>query len=258
MKKIFCFLILAFMVNNAVAGCAAVDRAAFVLAAKTALADTEAYGFGNAMWASMVDESGRICHIAAVEPAVLRGKNPTSRKVWLGGRVMSAQKAFTANAFSTTEMAMSSGYLYYATVPNGFLYGLQHSNPIHTGKAYAGSPIYYGKLTDRLIGKRVGGLSVTGGGVALYGGSKLGAIGAAGDTSCRNHMFAYRMRIALGLANAPTDDGLILVDTGVADPAALAEHPQCGGAEEEAANDVLGDGNTHDASDFGVRNLPAP
>lgn len=258
MKNVLYFIIFALMLKNAVAGCGTVDRATFKAAAEKAASETAGYGFDNPMWATMVDETGIVCHILAVS-TLNPGENVKGKKVsriaWLGGRVMSAQKAFTANAFSTNNSSISSGTFYSAVLPNGFLYGLQHSNPVHPGKAYNGDPLYYGKVADPIIGKRLGGINVNGGGVALYQGSvKKGAIGVSGDTSCRDHMFAYRMRIALGLADGvPNDDGLILVAT---DPANLFEHPQCSGGEEAATNGTLDSGaNDFSGSDFGIRNL---
>jgi hypothetical protein len=61
---------------------------------------------------------------------------------WLGSRVISAQKANTANDFSLSNgatlstglfpsgLALSTANLYSAVQPGGSLYGLQHSNPV--------------------------------------------------------------------------------------------------------------------------------
>jgi hypothetical protein len=52
-----------------------------------------------------------------------------------------------------------------------------------------------------MIGNKIGGVNVFGGGLALYGVGKviLGAVGASGDTSCRDHGVAWRVRHALNL-----------------------------------------------------------
>jgi hypothetical protein len=51
-----------------------------------------------------------------------------------------------------------------------------------------------------MVGLRIGGVNVFGGGLALYsGGVKVGAVGVSGDTSCTDHMVAWRVRNALGL-----------------------------------------------------------
>ncbi len=54
--------------------------------------------------------------------------------------------------------------------------------------AYGGDPASYGTLSDSLIGKKIGGVNVFGGGLALYaldktGNSQLvGAVGSLGNT----------------------------------------------------------------------------
>jgi hypothetical protein len=45
---------------------------------------------------------------------------------WPGSRVISAQKANTANAFSLPGLALSTAQLFSAVQPGGSLYGLQH------------------------------------------------------------------------------------------------------------------------------------
>jgi Haem-degrading len=51
-----------------------------------------------------------------------------------------------------------------------------------------------------MVGLRGGGVNVFGGGLALYSrGVKVGGVGVSGDTSCTDHMVAWRVRNALGL-----------------------------------------------------------
>lgn len=232
--------------QSAMAACGDVSRADFEAAANTAATETDAFGFGLPMWATMVDETGKVCHVYSTDSGVPNTGASAGNSAWLGSRVISAQKANTANAFSLNGLALSTGFIYAAVQPGGSLFGLQHSNPVDASRAYQGSPNSYGKNSDFLRNKRVGGVNVFGGGVALYAGSpgvKIGAIGASGDTSCRDHAFAYRMRIALALNNQPSDDGLKLV----AAPAALGEHPVCGVVDPTTS------ANNSGASDFGVR-----
>lgn len=220
----------------AMAACSDVTRSEFETAANTAATQTDAFGFGLPMWATMVDESGKVCHVYSTDSGSANTGAGAGNNAWLGSRVISAQKANTANAFSLDGLAISTGFIYALVNPGGSLYGLQHSNPVDASKAYGGSPNSYGKVSDFLKNKRIGGVNVFGGGVALYnsGGTKVGAIGASGDTSCRDHAFAYQMRIALGLNNEPTDDRLTLV----ASPAALGEHPDCGVNDPVTADNV--------------------
>ena len=58
----------------------------------------------------------------------------------------------------------------------------------------------FGTTSDPLVGQRVGGINVFGGGLVLYqGGVRVGGLGVSGDTSCTDHMVAWRTRNALGL-----------------------------------------------------------
>jgi Haem-degrading len=55
-----------------------------------------------------------------------------------------------------------------------------------------------------MTGKPIGGVNVFGGGLALYAGSDLlGGLGVSGDTSCTDHVVAWRVRDALGLDDVP-------------------------------------------------------
>ena len=158
-------------------------------------------GYGLKMWVTVVDESGKICHVTTNGSTGALAGNAE----WLGSRVISAQKAFTANAFSLDGYAISTANLYSAVQPGGSLFGLQHSNPVDASIAYAGSPSAYGTGNDPLVGKRIGGVNVFGGGLALYSGSKkVGAIGVSGDTSCRDHAFAWQIRENLAMYAAGT------------------------------------------------------
>ena len=148
-------------------------------------------GYGLPMWATVVDETGAVCHVATSgDPGKFAGNTE-----WLGSRVISVQKANTANAFSLDGYAISTANLHSASEETGSLFGLQHSNPVDASQAYLGNPENYGTKQDPLKGKRIGGINVFGGGLALYkNGKKIGALGVSGDTSCRDHAYAWRMR----------------------------------------------------------------
>jgi len=177
-------------------------------AVKTALAAavvTESSGLNNNMWATLVDRDGIVCVVAF--SGVNRGAQ------WPGSRVISAQKANTANAFSldsssasnnsgqASGLALSTANLYSAVQPGGSLFGLQESNPVNPEVAYDSPSSDYGTGNDPMIGQKIGGVNVFGGGLAAYGaGAKiLGGLGVSGDTSCADHMIAWRVRHALGL-----------------------------------------------------------
>jgi len=177
-------------------------------ALKTALASAtvvEGSGLNNQMWATVVDRDGVVCAVAF--SGVNRGAQ------WPGSRVISAQKANTANAFSLDSssnsngsgqpdgLALSTANLYSAVQPGGSLYGLQHSNPVDTTVAYAGPSSLYGTASDPMVARKIGGINVFGGGLALYaaGHRIVGGIGVSGDTSCADHNIAWHVRNVLGL-----------------------------------------------------------
>jgi uncharacterized protein GlcG (DUF336 family) len=179
-------------------------------ALKNALAQAvvaEASGLNLNMWATIVARDGTVCAVAF--------SGNTSGSQWLGSRVISAQKANTANLFSLdassvsnnsgmpTGLALSTANLYSAVQPGGSLFGLQESNPVDTSSAYGGSSGSYGTASDPMVGTKIGGINVFGGGLALYTGTTVkhlvGGLGVSGDTSCADHMIAWRVRTTLGL-----------------------------------------------------------
>ena len=99
--------------------------------------------------------------------------------------MISAQKANTANAFSLPDLALSTANLFTAVQPGHSLFGLQESNPVNTAVAYGGDATSFGQPADPMVGERIGGVNVFGGGLALYDeeGTLLGALGVSGDTS---------------------------------------------------------------------------
>lgn len=157
-------------------------------------------GFNLDMWGTVVNRDGVVCAVA------FTGSDRGDQ--WPGSRVISAQKANTANAFSLPGLALSTANLYSAVQPGGSLYGLQHSNPVDTRVAYRGPAADFGTGADPMAGHRIGGVNVFGGGLALYAirnGARVlvGAIGVSGDSSCADHNIAWRTRHALGLDHVP-------------------------------------------------------
>ena len=150
-------------------------------------------GFGLNMWATVVNRDGFVCAVA------FTGGDRDDQ--WPGSRVISAQKANTANAFSLQGLALSTANIYSAVQPGGSLFGLQESNPVNTAVAYAGSAGAYGTASDPMVGSRIGGVNVFGGGLALYNAAGLiiGGVGVSGDSSCADHNIAWRTRRNLNL-----------------------------------------------------------
>ena len=174
--------------------------------------EAETSGLNLQMWATIVDRDGIVCAVAF--SGIDRGAQ------WPGSRVISAQKANAANAFSldgssTSQgsgtgapplsspagMALSTANLYAAVQPGGSLFGLPFSNPVDTGAAYKGPSQNFGTAHDPLAGDKIGGVNVFGGGLALYAEGKriVGAVGLSGDTSCADHFIAWRVRNLLKL-----------------------------------------------------------
>jgi len=158
-------------------------------------------GFGLHMWGTIVNRDGCVCAVA------FTGTDRGSQ--WPGSRVISAQKANTANAFSLTGLSLSTANLWAAVQPGGSLYGLQHSNPVDTGEAYDGLSARFGQSNDPLVGGRMGDVNVFGGGLAMYNSSGVlvGAIGVSGDTSCADHNIAWRTRNTLNMDYVPSGVG---------------------------------------------------
>jgi uncharacterized protein GlcG (DUF336 family) len=155
-------------------------------------------GFNLDMWGTVVNRDGIVCAVA------FTGSNRGSQ--WPGSRVISAQKANTANAFSLPQLALSTANLFSAVQPGGSLFGLQASNPVNTRVAYRGDSSNYGTADDPMIGGKIGGVNVFGGGLALYNskGELIGGLGVSGDSSCADHNIAWRTRNTLVLDYVPS------------------------------------------------------
>ena len=201
----------------------------------------ETSGLNNHMWATIVDRDGIVCAVAF--SGVNRGAQ------WPGSRVISAQKANTANAFSldpsssssgsgqAAGLALSTANLYSAVQLGGSLFGLQASNPVVAQLAY-GDPYsdnhfavrpggLFGTKSDPMVGLRIGGVNVFGGGLALYapGHKVVGGLGVSGDTSCADHNIAWRVRNILNLDHMAEGDGLKAVPGPASLFAGDATHP---------------------------------
>lgn len=199
-------------------------------------------GFNLDMWGTVVNRDGVVCAVA------FTGNDRGDQ--WPGSRVISAQKANTANAFSLPGLVLSTANLYSAVQPGGSLYGLQHSNPVDTSVAYGGSASAYGQSNDPMTGNRIGGVNVFGGGLALYDSTHklIGALGVSGDSSCADHNIAWRTRNNLqldyvpgGVSGDPTRPDNIVYD--IVYPAGHPEgvsaggwgHPKCSDAATSIA-----------------------
>ncbi len=186
----------------------------------------------NEMWGTIVAPDGTVCAVAHTGTDNLQSQ-------WLASRVISAQKANTANSLSLRQgdggtfpgLALSTANLWAAVQPGGSLFGLQHSNPIDVSVAYHGNSNKFGTANDPMVGRRIGGVNVFGGGLALYNsaGDRVGGVGVSGDTSCRDHMVAWETRHNLGLDFVPAgvSGDATRPDNIIFDTANGFGHPHC-------------------------------
>ena len=183
-------------------------------------------GLGNQEWGAVVNRDGVVCAV------VFTGPNRGAE--WPGSRLISAEKANTANAFSTDNFSLSTGNVYAASQPGNSLYSIV-SGPDPTF-AFAGDPQKFGQPDDPLVGKPIGGVIVFGGGLALYdkSGKIVGGLGVSGDTSCADHVVAWKTRHTLGLnavpmgvAPGPSDNLIFDIQNGVSSSG--FGHPACKG-----------------------------
>lgn len=209
--------------------CSQVPTYAELKAALTTARNAGNGGFNFDMWGTIVNRDGVVCAVA------FTGDDRGAQ--WPGSRVISAQKANTANAFSLPNFALSTANLWAPVQPGGSLYGLQASNPVDIVAAYKGPSSQYGTENDPLVGSKIGGVNVFGGGLALYNAQHVlvGAIGVSGDTSCADHNIAWRARHSLnmdfvtaGVGPAGLLDNINYVGL-VPDPSLQADfsHPIC-------------------------------
>jgi len=185
-------------------------------------------GLGNQEWAAVVDRDGIVCAV------VFSG--PDRSMEWPGSRMIAAEKANTANAFSGPNFALSTANVYASAQPGGSLYGIVTAAPPSPQAAYAGKPEDFGQANDPLVGKPVGGVIVFAGGLALYTpqGKLIGGLGVSGDTACADHVVAWKVRHAIVLDGVPMGVGTDQTDNIIFDiqngtSASGYGHPFCKG-----------------------------
>lgn len=183
-------------------------------------------GLGNQEWAVVVNRDGVVC--AIVFSGTDRGQE------WPGSRLIAAEKANTANALSTSDFALSTANLFAPSQPGQSLYSLTTSAPPNAQAAF-GNATSFGTPNDPMVGKQVGGVIVFGGGLGLYHKGKIvGGLGLSGDTSCADHIMAWKVRHALELDSVPMgvspdhNDNMILDWANNNSPSGFG-HPSCKG-----------------------------
>src|SRR3954468_20990973 len=168
---------------------------------------------GRFEWAAIVSRSGEVCAV------VVSTDDPTA--AWPGSQAIAVAKAYTANAFSTDSVPMSTARLYTMSLPGHSLWSAANGNPLNPECLV--KPEEHGKQK----GKVCGGTIAFGGGVPLYkGNTRVGGLGASGDTPCADHEIAKRIRDKAGLnpaGGAFADD----IQYSKADKASVFSHPLC-------------------------------
>jgi uncharacterized protein GlcG (DUF336 family) len=185
-------------------------------------------GMGNQEWAVIVDRDGIVCDV------VFSGTDRSQE--WPGSRMIAAEKANTANSLSGPDFALSTANIYYPSQPGKSLYGLISTAPPNPQAAF-GDPSTFGTDNDPMVGKAVGGIVVFGGGLALYSGKGhiVGGLGLSGDTSCADHVIAWKVRHKLQFDAVPMgvspehNDNMILDIQSNGSSASGFGHPSCKG-----------------------------
>lgn len=168
---------------------------------------------GQRMWAAVVNRDGRLCAFTT--------STPDPRDTWPGSQAIAKAKAYTANAFSNNDLALSTARLYTFTQPGHSLFGLNNSNPFDP--RFLAPPSGAGGGRNQVAG----GIITFGGGVPTYkAGQIIGGIGVSGDTACADHEIAKRVRDLAGLnpSGGPLVDDIVY--TAVDGPSLFA-HSLC-------------------------------
>lgn len=187
-------------------------------------------GMGNQEWAAIVNRDGIVCAV------VFSGTTRSDQ--WPGSRVIAASKANTANGLSGRDYALSTANIFAASQPGKSLYGLATSQPPNANAVF-GDPAKFGTPNDPMVGKAIGGIIVFGGGLALYArnGKIVGGLGLSGDTSCTDHVIAWKVRNKLALDAVPMgpspdhNDNMILDWQNGNSPSGFG-HPSCKGGTQ--------------------------
>jgi len=168
---------------------------------------------GKMEWASVVNRSGEICATAVA--------TDDAAAAWPGSQAISKAKAYTANAYSTDTLALSTARLYTLTQPGHSLWGVAEPNPFDPDCLQAPAD------AEATNGRICGGSIAFGGGVPLYRGkTRVGGLGVSGDTACADHEIAKRIR---HLAQLDPEKGEFADDIVFAsvDGASEFAHPLC-------------------------------
>jgi len=168
---------------------------------------------GKMEWAAVVNRQGEICATAAA--------TDDAASAWPGSQAIAKAKAYTANAYSTDNMALSTARLYTLSQPGHSLWGVAGPNPFDVTCLEGPND------AARTDGRICGGSIAFGGGVPLYRDkTRVGGLGVSGDTACADHEIAKRIR---HLATLDPEKGEFVDDItfSSADGPSPFTHPLC-------------------------------
>src|SRR5436305_9845659 len=149
---VHCFghaLVASLMLTSAEAADCPVDHGKLVAALRASVKPSGGPangGFENHEWGSVVARDGTVCAV------VFSGASATDQ--WPGSRVISVEKASTANAFSLKGKALSTANLFALAQPGQSLYGIATASP-PSPEANAGDAAQFGTPNDPMTGKRI-------------------------------------------------------------------------------------------------------
>ena len=168
---------------------------------------------GQMEWASVVNRQGEICATAVATD------DPAS--AWPGSQAISKAKAYTANAYSTDGLALSTARLYTLTQPGHSLWGVAEPNPFRA--ECLATPDDMNATNNKVCGGSI----AFGGGVPLYKGkTRVGGLGVSGDTACADHEIAKRIRHLAQLDPEKGEFADDIIYTSADGPSPFA-HPLC-------------------------------
>src|SRR3954470_11704342 len=111
---------------------------------------------GKMEWASVVNRQGEICATAVA--------TDEAASTWPGSQAIAKAKAYTANAFSTDPLPLSTARLYTLTQPGHSLWGVAQPN------SFSADCLVSPQDSRKTDGKVCGGAIAFGGGMPLYKG----------------------------------------------------------------------------------------
>ena len=152
-------------------------------------------GMGNQEWATVVNRDGVVCAV------VFSGS--TRSDEWPGSRVISAEKANTANGLSGRDYALSTANIYAASQPGQSLYSLATSAPPNPNAVFGDPRLSALRMIRWWAKPSAASSSSQAGSRCIKRRQNFEVLGLSGDTSCADHVIAWQVRHELHLDAVP-------------------------------------------------------